>query len=62
VKASFVQNERTAVTEPDGRHAARCVYVFPVEGVRPDARITVLVRAPRGEEAARFLVDLSAMR
>jgi hypothetical protein len=62
VKASFVQNERTALREEDGRYAARCLYVFPAEGVAPRARITLLVRDQDSKEMAKFTVDLSAMR
>jgi len=62
VKASFVQNERTALREEDGRFAARCLYVFPVEGVAPRGRVTLLVRDADSKEMAKFTVDLSTMR
>jgi len=61
-KASFVQNERTALREEDGRYAARCLYVFPAEGIDPRGRVTLLVRDPDNREMAKFTVDLSAMR
>jgi len=62
VKATFVQNERTALREEDGRYAARCLYVFPVEGVAPRGRVTLLVRDQDSKELAKFTVDLSTMR
>ena len=62
VKASFVQNERTALREEDGRYAARCLYVFPTEGVASRGRVTLLVRDQDSKELAKFTVDLSTMR
>jgi len=62
VKASFAQNERTARGEPDGSYTARCVYVFPIEGLKPDDRVTLVVRDFEDKPVAKFTVDLSAMR
>ena len=62
VKPSFVQNERTALREEDGRFVARCLYVFPAEGVAPRGRVTLLVRDADSKEMAKFTVDLSTMR
>lgn len=62
IKASFVQNERTALRDDDGRYAARCLYVFPAEGLDPRGRVTLVVRDPDDREMAKFTVDLSAMR
>ena len=62
MKATFVQNERTALREEDGRFAARCLYVFAAEGVAPRGRVTLLVRDPDSKEMAKFTVDLSTMR
>jgi hypothetical protein len=62
IKASFVQNERTALREDDGRYAARCLYVFPAEGVDPRGRVTLVVRDADERERAKFTVDLSGMR
>jgi hypothetical protein len=62
IKPSFVQNERTAWREEDGRYIARCFYVFPVEGVAPNDHIVVLVRDAEAKPAARFAIDLAAMR
>lgn len=62
LKATFVQNERTALREEDGRFAARCLYVFPAEGLSSRGRVTLVVRDPDSKEMAKFIVDLSAMR
>lgn len=62
IRASFVQNERTALREDDGRYAARCLYVFPIEGLNPRGRVILVVRDPDDREMAKFTVDLSAMR
>ncbi len=62
VKASFVQNERTALRAEDGRYAARCLYVFPFTGLSPTGRFTLVVRDPDEREVSKFTVDLSAMR
>ncbi|MBI4609753.1 MAG: hypothetical protein HY726_12175 [Candidatus Rokubacteria bacterium] len=62
VKPAFVQNERTALRLESGRYLARCLYSFPTEGLRPTARVTLLVRDLERKDVARFTVDLSAMR
>jgi hypothetical protein len=62
VKASFVQNERTAIREEDGRYAAQCIYAFPFEGVDPKSRVVLVVRDAEEKEVAKFTVDLAAMR
>ena len=62
IEPSFVQNERTAIREEDGRFAARCLYTFPAEGVAATGRLTLLVRDPDEKEIAKFTVDLSGMR
>ena len=62
VKASFVQNERTALREEDGKYAARCIYVFPADGLDPKGRVTLVVRDAEEREVAKFTVDLAAMR
>lgn len=62
IRPRFVQNERTALPEGGGRYTARCLYVFPTEGLSPTARVTLVVRAPIDREIATFSVDLSAMR
>ena len=62
VKASFVQNERTALREEDGRYAALCVYEFPADGVDPKGRVVLVVKDADEREVAKFTVDLAAMR
>ena len=62
VRASFVQNERTALRESDGRYAAQCVYAFPAESVDPKGRVVLVVRDADEKEVAKFTVDLAAMR
>jgi hypothetical protein len=62
VKASFVQNERTAIREENGRYAAQCVYAFPAEGIDPKSRVVLVVRDADEKEVAKFTVDLAAMR
>jgi hypothetical protein len=37
IKPSFVQNERTALRAEGGGYAARCLYVFPVDGLTAGA-------------------------
>ncbi len=61
-KPSFVQNELTALRLQDGRYLARCLYTFPTQGLRPDSRVTLLVRGVDGRDTVRFTVDLGAMR
>jgi hypothetical protein len=62
IKASFSQNERTALRGDDGKFTARCLYVFPAEGLDPRATVTLLVRDGDEKLVAKFTVDLSAMR
>jgi len=62
IKASFTQNERTALRGEDGHFTARCLYVFPAEGLDPRATVVLLVRNGEEKTVARFTVDLSTMR
>ena len=62
IKASFVQNERTALRQEDGRYLARCLYAFPADELQPRDRITLLIRSREGREITKFTVDLGAMR
>ena len=62
VKASFTQNERTALRGEDGRYTARCLYVFPTEGLDPRDAVTLLVQDAEEKSVARFAIDLAAMR
>ena len=62
IKAAFAQNERTARGEDDGSYTARCMYVFPSEGLRPGDTLMLIVRDSDDKQVAKFTVDLSAMR
>lgn len=62
IKPAFTQNEHTALREEDGRFTARCIYVFPADGVDPSAKVTLVVKDPDEKAVARFTVDLSTMR
>ncbi|HXJ82760.1 MAG TPA: hypothetical protein VMS64_29240 [Candidatus Methylomirabilis sp.] len=62
IKATFAQNERTARREEDGGYTARCLYVFPADGLKPNEPMTLIVKDPDGKEVAKFALNLSAMR
>jgi hypothetical protein len=62
IKASFVQNERTALRGADGQYTARCLYVFPADGLDPRGTVTLLVRDGEEKAVATFTVDLASMR
>lgn len=62
VRPSFVQNERTAIRQEDGRYAAQCAYSFPAEGIDPKGRVVLVVKDADEKEVAKFTVDLAAMR
>jgi hypothetical protein len=64
LKAAFAQNERSPLRLPDGRFAARNVYVFPLEGLPVDGAVTLVVRAapPDYKEVLRTSLDLGKFR
>jgi hypothetical protein len=62
IKASFVQNERTALPQSDGSYLARCVYGFPVRDLDPRGRVVLTVADGDGHDVSRFTIELSAMR
>ena len=62
IKASFTQNERTALRGENGQFTARCLYVFPAAGLDPRSTVTLLVRDGDEKVVAKFTVDLSTMR
>ncbi len=62
IKPSFTQNERTARREDDGSYTARCMYVFPSGGLKPNDTVTLIVKGSDDKQVAKFTVDLSAMR
>jgi hypothetical protein len=62
IKATFVQNERTARREDDGSFTARCMYVFPTDKFNAKDTVTLIVKNSDSQLVAKFTVDLSAMR
>jgi hypothetical protein len=63
VKATFIQNERTALRLDDGRYAARNVYVFPLEGLPLRGTVTLVIQhSIERKEVFRTQLDLSRMR
>jgi hypothetical protein len=62
IKATFVQNERTALRQDDGVYLARCAYGFPVRDLDGRARVALIVADIEGREVSQFTIDLSAMR
>jgi hypothetical protein len=62
IKATFVQNEHTAVRQDDGAYLARCVYGFPTRDVKGRERVALVVVDGEGRQVSRFAIDLSAMR
>ena len=62
IRASFVQNERTAVKQDDGAFMARCVYGFPIQDLTGTARVALVVADGDGRDVSRFTIDLAAMR
>jgi hypothetical protein len=62
IKATFVQNERTAGRQEDGAFVARCVYGFPVRELTAVSKVALVVADLDGREVRRFPIDLSTMR
>ena len=62
IKASFVQNERTAVRQEDGKYMARCVYGFPIQDLTGTAKVALVVADADGRDVSRFAIDLASMR
>ncbi len=62
VRAAFVQNERTALRQADGRYLARCVYGFPTAPLSAKGRFALVVRDRDAREVARFPLDLATIR
>ena len=62
IKAAFVQNERTASRQEDGRYLARCVYGFPSRDLDGRIKASLVVADADGRDVSRFLIDLGAMR
>lgn len=62
IKASFVQNERTAMRQADGVYLARCVYGFPTKDVKGRERVALVIGDGDGRDITRFTIDLAQMR
>jgi len=62
IKASFVQNERTALRQANGVYLARCVYGFPTKDVKGRERVALVIGDGDGRDITRFTIDLAQMR
>jgi hypothetical protein len=62
IKAVFVQNERTAIRQDDGRFLARCIYGFPIQNLTGRDRLALVVADADGRDVISFTIDLSGMR
>jgi len=62
IKATFVQNERTAPRQDDGAYVARCVYGFPIRDLNGRSRVELAVADSDSRDVSRFTIDLSGMR
>jgi hypothetical protein len=62
IRATFVQNERTAVRQDNGTYLARCVYGFPARDLDGGAPVALIVTDVEGRGVGRFTIDLASMR
>ncbi len=62
IEPAFIQNERSAARQEDGRYLARCVYGFPTQYLTGASRVALVVRDADGRDVSRFTIDLSTMR
>lgn len=62
IKATFVQNERTAARQEDGSFLARCVYSFPTREITGRSQLELIVTDAEGHHVTAFTIDLAAMR
>lgn len=62
IKASFVQNERTAMRQHDGVYLARCVYAFPTKAITGRERVALVIGDGDGRDVGRLTIDLALMR
>ncbi len=62
IKPAFVQNERTAKRQDDGRYVAHCVYGFPTRDLDARAKTALIVADGDGRDVSRFTIDLGRMR
>jgi hypothetical protein len=62
IRASFVQNERTALRQDDGGFLARCVYGFPIQDINARGRLALVIADADGRDLRTFTIDLETMR
>jgi hypothetical protein len=62
IKASFVQNERTAIRQETGGYVARCVYGFPTRDIKGRESVALVVADADARDVTRFVIDLAGMR
>jgi hypothetical protein len=62
IKPTFRQNERTGRREDNGSYIARCLYVFPTAGLKPNDTLMLIVKDSDDKPVAKFTLDLSTMR
>ena len=62
IKAAFVQNERTAHRQENGRYLARCVYGFPTRDLDGRAKASLIVEDSAGRDVSTFAIHLGTMR
>jgi len=62
IKATFVQNEHTAIRQDTGGFVARCVYGFPTQDLTATSRVTLVVADADGNDVSRFTINLASMR
>ena len=62
IKPVFVQNERTAKRQHDGRYLARCIYGFPTRDLDGRSKAALIIADGDGRDVSRFAIDLSRMR
>ena len=62
IQPAFVQNERTASRQQDGRYRAHCVYGFPNRDLDGRAKAALVVADGEGRDVSRFAIELGKMR
>lgn len=62
IQPAFVQNERTASRQNDGRYRAHCLYGFPNRDLDGHAKAALIVADGNGRDVSRFAIDLGKMR
>jgi hypothetical protein len=62
IRPAFVQNERTASRQDNGRYLARCVYGFPTRDLDSRSRASLIVADGTGRDVSTFAIDFGTMR